>query len=222
MAALNETRQRRPRSAVAVSASSARRRSGGGRLRARRCPRPPSVAGGSSAPHAVLSRHGRALARRCWPSNCPSSRSCRPELGVILVRLGYSEPCELRRLPVGRTARRRCARALCGAVTRARFPRAAPSDVWREGAGVFVVYPGLARGRRVDIVFAVYLQPRRPPIRGRSSTRTPTRSSAGRNGRVCRYLGILSHALERGIESSCGEPRAYRAAIAGTGRSAAR
>ncbi len=26
-----------------------------------------------------------------------------PELGEILDRLGYSEPCELRRLPVGRT-----------------------------------------------------------------------------------------------------------------------
>jgi len=28
-----------------------------------------------------------------------------------------------------------------------------------------VVYPGSSRGRRVDIVFAVYLQARRPPIR---------------------------------------------------------
>jgi hypothetical protein len=28
-----------------------------------------------------------------------------------------------------------------------------------------VVYPGYARGRRVDIVFAVYLQNRRPAIR---------------------------------------------------------
>ena len=30
---------------------------------------------------------------------------------------------------------------------------------------VLVVYPGYARGRRVDIVFAVYLQNRRPAIR---------------------------------------------------------
>jgi len=28
-----------------------------------------------------------------------------------------------------------------------------------------VVCPGLVRGRRIDIVFAVYLQARRPPIR---------------------------------------------------------
>lgn len=26
-----------------------------------------------------------------------------PELSEIMVRLGYSEPCELRRMPVGRT-----------------------------------------------------------------------------------------------------------------------
>src|SRR5439155_23184680 len=40
-----------------------------------------------------------------------------------------------------------------------------PSDVWREGCWRFVVYPGYARGRPVDIVFAVYLQSRRPAVR---------------------------------------------------------
>src|SRR5579863_5422776 len=87
-----------------------------------------------------------------------------PELGEILVRLGYSEPCELRRLPVERTMAalhasspwRRYARQISGA---------APIDVWREGCWRFVVYAGVARGRRVDIVFAVYLQARRPVIR---------------------------------------------------------
>jgi len=87
-----------------------------------------------------------------------------PELGEILVRLGYSEPCELRRLPVERTMAalhasspwRRYARQISGA---------APIDVWREGCWRFVVYAGVARGRRVDIVFAVYLQSRRPVIR---------------------------------------------------------
>jgi hypothetical protein len=34
-----------------------------------------------------------------------------------------------------------------------------------NGCWRFVVYPGYARGRRVDIVFAVYLQNRRPAIR---------------------------------------------------------
>jgi hypothetical protein len=40
-----------------------------------------------------------------------------------------------------------------------------PDDVWREGCWRFVVFPGLAHGRRADVVFAVYLQSRRPPIR---------------------------------------------------------
>jgi hypothetical protein len=87
-----------------------------------------------------------------------------PEVGEILVRLGYSEPCELRRLPVGRTLTalhsssqwRRYAGQVCAA---------APDDVWREGCWHFVVYPGSAHGRAVDIVFAIYLQARRPPIR---------------------------------------------------------
>jgi hypothetical protein len=87
-----------------------------------------------------------------------------PELGEILVRLGYSEPCELRRLPIGRTLGALHAssqwRKYAGQVT-----AAAPADVWREGCWRFVVYPGIARGRHVDIVFAVYLQARRPAIR---------------------------------------------------------
>jgi hypothetical protein len=87
-----------------------------------------------------------------------------PEIGEILVRLGYSEPCELRRLPVGRTLTALHAsaqwRRYAGQVS-----AAAPDDVWREGCWRFVVYPGSARGRRVDIVFAIYLQARRPPIR---------------------------------------------------------
>lgn len=87
-----------------------------------------------------------------------------PELGEILVRLGYSEPCELRRVPVGRTLA-----ALHVSSQWRRYANqvsaAAPADVWREGCWRFVVYPGSARGRRVDIVFAVYLQARRPPIR---------------------------------------------------------
>ena len=87
-----------------------------------------------------------------------------PEIGEILVRLGYSEPCELRRLPVGRTLTALHAsaqwRRYAGQVS-----AAAPDDVWREGCWRFVVYPGSSRGRRVDIVFAIYLQARRPPIR---------------------------------------------------------
>jgi hypothetical protein len=87
-----------------------------------------------------------------------------PELGEVLVRLGYSEPCEVRKLPVGRTLTALHAssqwRRYAGQIS-----APAPADVWREGCWRFVVYPGSARGRDVDIVFAVYLQARRPPIR---------------------------------------------------------
>ena len=87
-----------------------------------------------------------------------------PELGDVLVRLGYSEPCELRRLPVGRTMS-----ALRASSPWRRYASqvstADPADVWREGCWRFVVYPGVVSGRPVDIVFAVYLQVRRPAIR---------------------------------------------------------
>jgi hypothetical protein len=46
----------------------------------------------------------------------------------------------------------------------AQISAASPSDVWREGCWRFVVYPGYARGRRVDIVFVIYLQSRRPAV----------------------------------------------------------
>jgi hypothetical protein len=87
-----------------------------------------------------------------------------PELGEILVRLGYSEPCELRRLPVGRTMSALYASALWRKYA-PDVSTAVPVDVWREGCWRFVVYPGIVRQRRVDIVFAVYLQARRPAIR---------------------------------------------------------
>jgi multisubunit Na+/H+ antiporter MnhB subunit len=87
-----------------------------------------------------------------------------PELGEIMVRLGYSEPCELRRIPVGRTMIVLHASAQWRKYT-GQVTAGSPSDVWREGCWRFVVYPGYARGRRVNIVFAIYLQNRRPAIR---------------------------------------------------------
>jgi hypothetical protein len=87
-----------------------------------------------------------------------------PELGEILVRLGYSEPCELRRLPVRRTMA-----ALHSSAQWRKYQgqvgTKAPADVWREGCWRFAVYPGIVRGRPVDIVFAIYLQARRPAVR---------------------------------------------------------
>src|SRR5947209_10892325 len=55
-----------------------------------------------------------------------------PRLGEIMVRLGYSEPCEVRRMPVGRTMSALHAsspwRRYAGQVS-----AGMPSDVWREG-----------------------------------------------------------------------------------------
>jgi methylamine utilization protein MauE len=87
-----------------------------------------------------------------------------PELGEILVRLGYSEPCELRRVPVGRTLTALHSSSMWRRYS-GQVSATAPVDVWREGCWRFVVYPGFARERRVDIVFAIYLQARRPSVR---------------------------------------------------------
>jgi len=87
-----------------------------------------------------------------------------PEIGEVMVRLGYSEPCELRRIPVGRTLT-----ALRGSAQYRRYRRyltdIEPTDVWREGCWRYAVFPGIADSRVVDIVFAVYMHARRPAVR---------------------------------------------------------
>jgi hypothetical protein len=87
-----------------------------------------------------------------------------PEIGEVMVRLGYSEPCELRRIPVGRTLA-----ALRASAQWRRYRRSLtatdPSDVWREGCWRYAVFPGIADGRPVDVVFAVHMQSRRPAVR---------------------------------------------------------
>ena len=87
-----------------------------------------------------------------------------PEIGEIMVRLGYSEPCEVRRLPVSRTLA-----ALRASAPWRRYRHylvsTEPIDVWREGCWRYVVFPGMLASRRVEVVFAVYLKPRRAPVR---------------------------------------------------------
>jgi len=87
-----------------------------------------------------------------------------PEIGELMVRLGYSEPCEVRRLPVARTLS-----ALRGSGHWRRYRRyltsEEPVDVWREGCWRYVVFPAMLASRRVEVVFAVYLKPRRAPVR---------------------------------------------------------
>jgi hypothetical protein len=86
-----------------------------------------------------------------------------PELGEALVRLGYSEPCELRIVPTDRTLAtlrrskqwRRHAEILIADE---------PVDTWRELCWRFLVFPGRHGGRDAEVVFAVFLRPRRPLI----------------------------------------------------------
>ena len=87
-----------------------------------------------------------------------------PEIGESLIRLGYSEPCELRDVPSQRTLaalrRSRSWRRYSPLIT-----SDAPADVWRELCWRYVVYPSSHEGAPADLVFAVYLQQRRPAVR---------------------------------------------------------
>jgi hypothetical protein len=86
-----------------------------------------------------------------------------PEVGEGLIRLGYSEPCELRAVPSGRTLallrRSKQWRTYSGLVTADE-----PADVWRELCWRYVVYPASYQGRDIELIFAVFLRPRRPTV----------------------------------------------------------
>jgi hypothetical protein len=86
-----------------------------------------------------------------------------PETGELLTRLGHTDPCELRAVPVARTMS--ALRASAPWRHYSRFLTAGPADVWREGCWRFVVFPGVLDGRPVELVFAVYLAGRRPAVR---------------------------------------------------------
>jgi hypothetical protein len=86
-----------------------------------------------------------------------------PEVGEALIRLGYSEPCEVRNVSAARTLavlrRSKSWRRYAGLITAAE-----PVDVWRELCWRYVVYPASYLGRPAEIVFAVLLQPRRRAV----------------------------------------------------------
>jgi Methylamine utilisation protein MauE len=86
-----------------------------------------------------------------------------PEVGEGLIRLGYSEPCELRDVPSSRTltALRRSKqwRRYAGLIT-----TDMPADVWRELCWRYVVYPTSYQERPAYLVFAVFLPHRRPVV----------------------------------------------------------
>jgi hypothetical protein len=87
-----------------------------------------------------------------------------PELGEALVRLGYSEPCELRVIPAERTlaALRRSKqwRRHAGLLT-----ADMPVDMWRELCWRYLVFPGRYGDREAEVVFGVFLRQRRPLVR---------------------------------------------------------
>jgi hypothetical protein len=87
-----------------------------------------------------------------------------PELGEVLARLGYAEPCELRVAPPQRALaslrRSRIWRRHTGQIT-----AAGPADMWRELCWWYLVFPGRDGAAECDIVFAVEARPRRPAIR---------------------------------------------------------
>ncbi len=107
-----------------------------------------------------------------------------PEVGEGFVRLGYSEPCELRNVPAGRTFAvlrrskywRRYAKLITSDV---------PVDVWRELCWRYIVYPARYADRPTEVVFAVFLQHRRPVVHVAlvdSSTGVPFESPTGKRG----------------------------------------
>jgi hypothetical protein len=104
-----------------------------------------------------------------------------PEVGEGLIRLGYSEPCELRNVPAARTLavlrRSKYWRRYAGLIT-----SDTPQDVWRELCWRYIVYPARYQDRQTDLVFAIFLQHRRPEVHAAlvdSSTGAPLEWPAG-------------------------------------------
>jgi hypothetical protein len=111
-----------------------------------------------------------------------------PEVGEGLIRLGYSEPCELRDVPSSRTFA-----ALRRSKQWRRYSRLVvsdvPADVWRELCWRYVVYPSSYEERPADLVFAVFLQHRRPTVHAVLVDRAtgqplPWPTAPGRKGRL--------------------------------------
>jgi hypothetical protein len=112
-----------------------------------------------------------------------------PEVGQAMIRLGHSDPCELRDVPVARTQA-----ALRASAPWRRYRRfigaAAPVDIWREGCWRFVVFPAALDGRPVDVVFAVHLSGRPAPVRVGVLDSGPDLAVPGRPGPLQPSTGL--------------------------------
>jgi hypothetical protein len=107
---------------------------------------------GAIAPALVL--FGLELGILAWLS---------PELRDVLVQIGYSAPCELRVVSpeqtlatLQRTGQWRRHAAL--------IADDKPLDIWRELCWRYLAFRGRYNGRDAEMVFAVYLQHRRPLV----------------------------------------------------------
>jgi hypothetical protein len=98
-------------------------------------------------------------------AECAALAAMSPEVGEALVRLGYSEPCELRTIPAERTLaalrRSRQWRRHAGAIT-----GDLPADMWRELCWRYIAFPYRRAGGSADteVVFAVQVKRRRPKV----------------------------------------------------------
>lgn len=88
-----------------------------------------------------------------------------PEPAELAVRLRYRTPCERREIPADRALAHLWA-STAWRTHRPLLTAEEPTDSWRELCWRFFVYPGrTADGTPVEVVFAVYLEGRRPPVR---------------------------------------------------------
>ena len=86
-----------------------------------------------------------------------------PEIKDVLVRIGYSAPCELRVVSSEQTlvALKRSTQWRKHATL---ISDHSPSDIWRELCWRYVAFPSEHDGRTADLVFAVRLEHRRPVV----------------------------------------------------------
>jgi hypothetical protein len=86
-----------------------------------------------------------------------------PEVGDVLARMGYTEPCEVRVIPPARILA-----ALHRSAAWSRHAAAvganAPADMWRELCWWYLVYPAWRDGRACELVFAVEMKSHRPRV----------------------------------------------------------
>lgn len=133
-----------------------------------------------------------------------------PELGEALIRLGYSEPCELREMSTERTMaalhRSKQWRRHSGLIA-----TDTPTDIWRELCWRYVVFPASFGDQATEVVFAIFLSQRRPAIHAAlvdAMTGAPLPwplppSKSGRKGRLAPGIatGVLAtHASSAGTD----------------------